>query len=293
LFVRKVVREYTTFIEREIVNGPVGHKVRQFHEAANDVHARGIGPSKNRVLVAGALPPMVHDRYLYRILGKYVDQHVEAKSEDRDSGKKGNGGSGSSPISPLSSTRSTNTNTDSTLSSTTNDLFDKVADLTNSVSTLLTIPDSGSDGEDIEELEQESKSKETFQTLLSLDPSPCTLSVRAGMIKDFNLQLSTFCAKFPDILQFITINDLMSDAHPPTNIEEGNDLAILEYYCSQVQGDGANVHPTWERTYPLWLDVLKGVGVDVDSFPDVDLEGTEAAWTAEKGARLERSKYKT
>jgi len=78
----------------------------------------------------------------------------------------------------------------------------------------------------------------------------------------------------------------MQSAHP-------GDSQVLDYYCSQVEGDGANVHPTWERTYPLWLEVLKEVGVDVDSFPEVDLEGTEAAWTAEKGARLEGSRYKT
>jgi hypothetical protein len=290
LFVSKVIREYTEFIEREIVNGPIGAKLRAFDEAANDIHARNMSPSKNRVLVAGALPPMVKDENLYRILGKYVDQHVEVTSPAKvdlkleSIGKRRGSRSVSVPerrdVRPPSSTDSTITGCSTS----------GVDDLADSISTNLTIPDtiseSGTSAEQEKEKEIEAESKSTFETLLSLDPSPCTLKIRSQMIQSFNTQLSSFCELHPSILRYIAINDQMSSSHP-------GDSEILDYYSSQVEGDGANVHPTWERTYPLWLDELKRVGVDVDSFPEVDLEGSEAAWTAEKGARLEGSRYKT
>jgi hypothetical protein len=290
LFVSKVIREYTEFIEREIVNGPIGAKLRAFDEAANDIHARNMSPSKNRVLVAGALPPMVKDENLYRILGKYVDQHVEVTSPAKvdlkleSIGKRRGSRSVSVPerrdVRPPSSTDSTITGCSTS----------GVDDLADSISTNLTIPDtiseSGTSAEQEKEKEIEAESKSTFETLLTLDPSPCTLKIRSQMIQSFNTQLSAFCELHPSILKYIAINDQMSSSHP-------GDAEILDYYSSQVEGDGANVHPTWERTYPLWLDQLRLVGVDVDSFPEVDLEGSEAAWTAEKGARLEGSRYKT
>ena len=284
----KVIREYTQFIESQIVNGPIGAKLRGFDEAANDIHARNMSPSKNRVLVAGALPPMVKDENLYRILGKYVDQHVEATSMSPvkvDSKLESIGkrrGSRSVlervEVGPPSATDTTSTFTGSIIS--------EVNDLADSITTNLTIPDSGTSAEEEKEKEIELESKSTFQTLLTLDPSPCTLPIRSRMIQSFNSQLSSFCELHPQILKYISINNQMSSSHP-------GDSEILDYYSSQVEGDGANVHPTWERTYPLWLDQLREVGVDVDSFPEVDLEGTEAAWTAEKGARLEGSRYKT
>jgi hypothetical protein len=290
LFVTKVIREYTDFIEREIVNGPVGAKLRAFDEAANDIHARNMQPSKNRVLVAGALPPMVRDENLYRILGKYVDQHVEVTSPAKvdlkleSIGRRRGSRSVSVPergdVGPPSTTDSTFTGSS----------ISDVGELADSISTNLTIPDTISESvtsaEQEKEKEIEAESKSTFETLLTLDPSPCTLKIRSQMIQSFNTQLSAFCELHPSILKYIAINDQMSSSHP-------GDAEILDYYSSQVEGDGANVHPTWERTYPLWLDQLRLVGVDVDSFPEVDLEGSEAAWTAEKGARLEGSRYKT
>jgi hypothetical protein len=290
LFVTKVIREYTEFIEREIVNGPIGVKLRAFDEAANDIHARNMSPSKNRVLVAGALPPMVKDENLYRILGKYVDQHVEVTSPAKVDLKLGSIGKrrGSRSVSvPERGDLSPPSTTDSTfIGSSTSE----VGDLADSISTNLTIPDTISESDPSAEHEKENEieaeSKATFQTLLTLVPSPCTLEIRSQMIQSFNTQLSAFCELHPSILKYIAINDQMSSSHP-------GDGEILDYYSSQVEGDGANVHPTWERTYPLWLDQLRLVGVDVDSFPEVDLEGSEAAWTAEKGARLEGSRYKT
>jgi hypothetical protein len=293
LFVSKVIREYTEFIEREIVNGPIGAKLRAFDEAANDIHARNMSPSKNRVLVAGALPPMVKDENLYRILGKYVDQHVEVTSPAKVDLKLESIGRrrGSRSVPDRGDGKLVDVGPPSVLDSIlTGSSTSEVGDLADSISTNLTIPDTISESDpsagEEKEKEIEAESKATFQTLLTLVPSPCTLKIRSQMIQSFNTQLSSFCELHPSILKYIAINDQMSSSHP-------GDSEILDYYSSQVEGDGANVHPTWERTYPLWLDELKRVGVDVDSFPEVDLEGSEAAWTAEKGARLEGSRYKT
>jgi hypothetical protein len=326
-FVSKVIREYTSFIEREIVNGPTGAKLQGYADAANDIHARGVERSRNRVLLAGALPPMVQDKYLYRILGKYVDQHVEARAQatsgERDTLKRGvlskedqgagegldarkpdaleeedpSGSQTPSPITPSETDRKSNQATSP----------DALAE---SIASTLTLPsaDSDSDSEAILEQERlaEEESKSTFKDLLSLQPGVCTLSIRTAMIKDFNTQLRSFCEKYPEVLAYVGINEAMESEHPDPAVsdkrgdtpeseagEGGKGIEVLKYYCSQVEGDGANVHPTWERTYPLWLEVLRNVGVDVDTFPEVDLKGTEAAWTAEKGARLERSRYKT
>jgi hypothetical protein len=263
--------------------------LRAFDEAANDIHARNMSPSKNRVLVAGALPPMVRDENLYRILGKYVDQHVEVTSPAKVDLKLESIGRrrGSRSVPDRGDGKLVDVGPPSTTDSTfTGSSTSEVNDLADSISTNLTIPDTISESGTSAEQEVASESKATFQTLLTLNPSPCTLPIRSQMIQSFNTQLSSFCELHPQILKYIAINDQMSSSHP-------GDSEILDYYSSQVEGDGANVHPTWERTYPLWLDELKRVGVDVDSFPEVDLEGSEAAWTAEKGARLEGSRYKT
>lgn len=315
LFVSKVIREYTSFIEREIVNGPIGAKLRNLEDAANDIHARGIEPSRNRVLLAGALPPMVKDQVLYRILGKYVDQHVEARAAELEAskGRQGRRSNSSSPpkVKPEVLEHARGSRTPSPITPTAADAQGGPAPatdittgtelntLTESIATRLTIvnDDDEPERETMTESERaaELESKSTFQHLLSLRPPVCSLTTRTRMIKDFNAQLRQFCEKYPTILAYVGINEAMESAHPDhTGTEaESEGTEVLEYYCSQVEGDGANVHPTWERTYPLWLEVLREQGVDVDSFPDVDLEGTEAAWTAEKGARLERSRFKT
>jgi len=271
---------------------------------------------------------MVKDRVLYRILGKYVDQHVEARAAEMEA--KGRQGRRSVSVSPARAKHEVLEHADDSGSRTPSPVAPSEAELeggpdpsssqrstegnagsdTNpnnllaeSVATRLTVNDDADDEPEREamsdsERKAELESKTTFQHLLTLQPPVCSLTIRTRMIREYNSQLRQFCEKYPTILSYVGINEAMESAHPdsssPSEEEgEGEGSEVLRYYCSQVQGDGANVHPTWERTYPLWLEVLRGHGVDVDSFPDVDLEGTEAAWTAEKGARLEKSRFKT
>jgi hypothetical protein len=264
---------------------------------------------------------MVKDRVLYRILGKYVDQHVEARAAEMEAkGRQGRrsvsvsparakhevlehaGDSGSKTPSPVTPSEaeledgphpsSSQQLTEATAGTDTNP-----NNLAESIAIRLTVNDDADDEPEREamsdsERKAELESKSTFQHLLTLQPPVCSLTIRTRMIREFNSQLRQFCEKYPTILSYVGINEAMESAHPdPPSSDEGSE--VLRYYCSQVEGDGANVHPTWERTYPLWLEVLRGHGVDVNSFPDVDLEGTEAAWTAEKGARLEKSRFKT
>ncbi|WWC90426.1 uncharacterized protein L201_005361 [Kwoniella dendrophila CBS 6074] len=91
LFVESVVRAYTSWLEREIVNGPVGKRLTELAEqrrsenenASNTASSSSIRrkapPSK--VLIAAALPPLVEDELLPRIPEKYVERLEEDHSK--------------------------------------------------------------------------------------------------------------------------------------------------------------------------------------------------------------------
>lgn len=295
-FVSKVAREYTAFIEREIVNGPVGQRLKELAEETKSVHWRGGGESRSRVLIAGALPPMVLDKHLYRLQAKYVDQHADTPAKP----PRGPDDLSLASLSLTDPSRKSNgqTNSASTRSSASSQepapvsAFDEP--LADSAHSSLTSQSAGSS----EEEKLEALAKQTFDSMLAQQPPICTLPTRVDMIDQFNTALRTFCDSHPDVLRYVSINESMRAAHPDPLIPTGGEedvqgTAVLQYYCSQAPGDGANVHPTWERTYPLWLESLRGVGVEVDSFPNVDLDKTEAQWTASKEERLINSKYRT
>lgn len=328
LFVAKVAREYTAFIEREIVNGPIGQRLRDLAAETQSPHFRGDRQqgSRSRVLIAGALPPMVLDQHLYRLQAKYVDQHADAPSSSAP-GPPGRTGLSLAAISlqdnpPAPPPRSPGGASVSVSASTRSSpgrstaLFD-VAESAEVASSVTSHDDEEAEGEDAES----EQAKQTFESMLRQQPPICDLPTRVDMVDDFNAQLRAFCEQYPDVLAYVSINDAMRQAHPDLDEDEdaspsrtasavseaqpaaseGKDKrkkkikgeAVLAYYCSQAPGDGANVHPTWERTYPLWLETLREVGVDVDSFPQMDLSKTEAQWTASKEERLQRSKYRT
>ncbi|RXK42357.1 hypothetical protein M231_00347 [Tremella mesenterica] len=74
LHCRAVLDAYTTFIEREIVNGPVGSIIKS---------ANAQGASGSKILICGALPPVVPDEIQPRIPDKYI-LRVNKKPEDYD-----------------------------------------------------------------------------------------------------------------------------------------------------------------------------------------------------------------
>ncbi|OCF38394.1 hypothetical protein I317_07837 [Kwoniella heveanensis CBS 569] len=91
-FVENVVKAYTTWLEREIINGPIGKRLsenaeqrRSADSSTNNANPSisSSGPSRRRlpppskVLIAAALPPLIEDELLPRIPEKYVERLEE------------------------------------------------------------------------------------------------------------------------------------------------------------------------------------------------------------------------
>ena len=325
-FVQKIIKAYTEFIEREIVNGPVGQLLKDLAAEAKSPHHRNGGPSRSRVLIAGALPPMVKDQHIFRIQAKYIEQHADGTSKSPPGPRPTKLTSISSrpenlSLSTLSiqdkqdSPKSSTSSPTSTSASASKSMFEN--DLSNSIhSSQSSSPEDQADN-------QAKLAEQTFKEMLNQSPDICSLPTRVDMIDDFNTQLREFCERYPDVLQYIEINDSMRQAHPdhlvdttttsptspstssPLSSSSGSEadgemmikgMPIIKYYASSADGDGANVHPTWERTYPLWLAKLREVGVDVDTFPQMDREELErklAEYVEQKGGRLLTSKFRT
>lgn len=321
-FVQKIVKAYTGFIERDIVNGPVGEMLRNLAAEAKSPHHRNGGQSKSRVLVAGALPPMVKDQHIFRIQAKYIEQHADGASKSPPRPRPARLATISSrpeelSLGPLSLRDKLDSPKSSTSSptSTSNSRGPFENDLSNSLHS----SQSSSPEDQVDH--QARLAEQTFKGMLKQTPDICSLGTRVDMIDDFNTQLREFCERYPDILHYIEINDSMRQAQPdhlvdttpnttsPTSslspATSGSEadtemmikgMPIIKYYASSAEGDGANVHPTWERTYPLWLVKLREAGVDVDTFPQVDMEELEkklAEYVEQKGGRLLTSKFRT
>lgn len=73
LFVQSVIKHYTEWLEREIVNGPIGNERRRREDEAK---LQGTTAPTRKVLIAAALPPMVPDDALSRITEKYSQEHL-------------------------------------------------------------------------------------------------------------------------------------------------------------------------------------------------------------------------
>ena len=75
-FVETISKAYQAFLQREVVDGPIGERVRSGR--------RG----KAKVIVAGGLPPFVADEMLERIVDKYVirleDSHAANEAVIRE-----------------------------------------------------------------------------------------------------------------------------------------------------------------------------------------------------------------
>lgn len=73
LFVKSVIKHYTEWLEREIINGPIGKERRRREDEAR---LKGTNPPTPKILVAAALPPMVPDDALWRITEKYGQRQL-------------------------------------------------------------------------------------------------------------------------------------------------------------------------------------------------------------------------
>ncbi|WVQ68515.1 uncharacterized protein L199_006723 [Kwoniella botswanensis] len=86
LFVESVVKAYKSWLEREIVNGPIGKRIKERLLEQNQESSSGRSGIRRRtpvskVLIAAALPPLVEDELLPRIPEKYVERLEEDHSK--------------------------------------------------------------------------------------------------------------------------------------------------------------------------------------------------------------------
>lgn len=279
LFVEAVLYAYTSFLEREIVNGPVGQRMRERQPPGPGRRASPPG----KVLIAAALPPLVEDDILPRIPEKYVERLEEDHEKAQRAMRRSLGGGSRTPwakgspvmkavdkpddveagLSMLSVTDDPGSPQSSSSSlSRTSSIFD-AQQMNSSVASVLTTPS-----------EHPKPCKVPIITLLTHDPPLCTLAVRKSMTELYNSGMSTFCAQYPDILGFVDISSAMQPVDRAT------------WACPV---DPTNIHPLWEPTLPLWLKALAEHGVPTDGYSiTVDAEETFKAYEVDKKRRTEK-----
>lgn len=290
-FVDVVVKAYTSWLEREIVNGPIG---RRALEVQNQAQAAGGGQRRlapTRVLVAAALPPLVEDVILPRIPEKYVERmeedHVRAHKAlergERDRGSRAPWSAARGAAAPSSPSAGDV------------ELGVAALSLNGDSSSAAPTPPNGA-------------KKTTIDQLLKHDPVLCTKPIRIVMTRKYNAALKEFCAKYPHVLTFVDISDVMLnlDKEERAAAKKRGDSAEDEsrgrdLYPDEVERatwgcpvDPSNIHPLWEPTLPLWLDTLASLGLPTDSFPvSEDAEKTFKAYEEDKRRRTEGKVFGT
>lgn len=300
LFVQAVIKAYTFFLEREIVNGPIGERLRENAARRQAIQAgstTGKLPPPGKVLVAAALPPLVEDEILPRIPEKYVErleedhekaqklldstgQEWEAFKMRRESSTGSTGGieAGVStmgmtdrPTTPISGHSRSSQGTDASDPSTT------AASIPSSASSTMSSPSSSRQAK-----------KTSIETLLTHDPPLCTLSVRISMTNAYNTLLSAFCASHPDIFSFVDISPRMRELDAQSGWAKGTEGAVDRgtWACPV---DPTNVHPLWEPTLPLWLEALKAEGLPTETYTvEEEEEDTFKAYEEDKRRRTQK-----
>ncbi|KAL1407447.1 hypothetical protein Q8F55_006880 [Vanrija albida] len=290
-FVDVVVTAYTSWLEREIVNGPIGRRALEVEKQAQGAGGGQRNLAPTRVLIAAALPPLVEDGTLPRIPEKYVERmeedHVRAHKAlergERDRGSRAPWtarGTGSSPA-PSSPPAG--------------EIELGVAALSlNGDSAAPTPPNGGK--------------KTTVEQLLKHDPVLCTKPIRIVMTRKYNAALKEFCAKYPHVLTFVDISDVMLnlDKEEREAAKKRGDCAEDEsrgrdLFPDEVERgtwgcpvDPSNIHPLWEPTLPLWLDTLASLGLPTETFPvSEDAEKTFKAYEEDKRRRTEGKVFGT
>lgn len=263
-FVDSVAKAYCTWLEREVVNGPIG---RRAAEVAKADSATPLPPTK--VLVAGALPPLVEDDTLPRIPMKYVERLVEdhTKAARAIEGRQERGsrtpwakktepnGTGASPNGSLAQIES---------GMAAMNTFDKP----------------------IPSPTQEQAADMT--ALFAHNPPLVTKPVRIAMTERFNAKMKAFCAQHPQVLGFVDIGDVMLSMDKADGVKPAflGEVSRATWACPV---DPSNIHPLWEPTIPLWLDKLKKFGLQTDKFEfSTDAEETFRAYEEDKKMRTAR-----
>ena len=282
LFVEAVLHAYTSWLEREIVNGPVGQRIKADHTSRRgldpDAVARLAPPS--RVIVAGALPPVIEDEHLYRIPDKYVDRMEDQLNQAHERFQRSTSASRPARPEPDISTDLARLTLApplraSSRSSSSSSRTSSRPDSTDTSATSTSSPNA----------------KPTISTLLAFRPPLCTLLMRIEMTDYFNTGLRAFVALHPDILAYSDITPAMlsldRSKHPATSWDDDTSGRAVDrdYWACR---DPTNVHPLWERTLPLWLDELEWLGVPTEGWGEaVDPEETFREYEVDKLRRME------
>ncbi|WVW85350.1 hypothetical protein I302_107388 [Kwoniella bestiolae CBS 10118] len=321
LFVESVVKAYTSWLEREIVNGPIGKRIRERQSQPQTDGGSGVTrrtPPASKVLIAAALPPLVEDELLPRIPEKYVERLEEDHSKAQKAMERMNNipderGS-RTPWANKQHRRKLSlspTPRSSTLPEEDLDVGVSTLSLSDNTSTMLSpsSPRSTSSNSShastlfdsqrtanstdtmtssIHSLPKNTESSPNVKTpvleLLAHDPPLCTLPVRVGMTNRFNALIKQYCETHPDILGFVDITPSMREGSEQPSIHGEVDRNV--WACPV---DPTNVHPLWEPTLPLWKDELARQGIPVESWRiSEDAQETFRAYEVDKRRRTEK-----
>ncbi|WWC63593.1 uncharacterized protein I303_106198 [Kwoniella dejecticola CBS 10117] len=325
LFVEGVVKAYTAWLEREIINGPIGERLTENLKqndpknttASPGVFRRKAPPSK--VLIAAALPPLVEDELLPRIPEKYVERLEEDHSKAQKAFERSNGnGHGSvSPIrgsgSPTPASRQTRIGDDalevglSTLS-VSDDAPPKSPSSPKSTSS-----SSNSTNSTLFDSQRTDPSTATtvssfesalLSTITSPLPKDASASSDKTSVEDLLKHDPPLCTLPVRVSMTNRYNDLMRafcERYPDIlEFIDITDQMKLGSEAPSIHGevdrgvwacpvDPTNVHPLWEPTLPLWKDELKKVGLPTDTWRiSEDAEETFRAYEVDKRRRTEK-----
>lgn len=280
-FVDSVVNAYTAWLEREVVNGPIGRRAAEVAaqasgEGTGRAPLRRLAPTK--VLVGAALPPLVQDETLPRIPEKYVERLEEDHAKAQRALERGSERISRTPWAKAPSL----------------DIEDGMAKV--SISKENGNGNAHTNGTATPSTPSlDNPAKVSIADLLAHNPPLCTKPVRIEMTQRFNDALRAFCALHPTVLEFVDISaDMLAlDAAEREAAGEGaaepeipNEVDRAAWACPV---DLSNIHPLWEPTLPLWLKKLKGLGIPTDTFSyAADAEETMRAYEEDKKRRTHK-----
>lgn len=296
IFVDNVVKAYTTFLTREIIEGPIGQRLREADEARRaeaDGTAPPTGgirrpPRPGKVLIAAALPPLIEDEVLFRIPEKYVDRLEEEHEKLKSRMDRSKDEPATSPAEVSSGPTG-----EIEVGLATVSMSDDPAASHHAEPGSIDKPD-GNDQDKTTEANGTKTQLNPVSELLKHDPPLCTLPVRVAMTNRFNAKMSAFCAENSAVLSFVDIAPRMH-AHDAANDEPRVAGAVegsVDRGTWACPVDPTNVHPLWEPTLPLWLEALAEAGVPTQGWQITeDAEETFRAYEEDKRRRTEKSAF--
>jgi hypothetical protein len=259
-FVEECFKAYATFLKKQIVYGAVGDRIRQ---------SIAWRKPTGRILIAGALPPLIEDGQLSIIPEKYVvrlesEHKVTQRQFEEDTRQ-------IVPSSPSSSASSRlGTPVEATASSP-----------STPPSSIMSSPRA------VKSVAPHQR-KAVYDLLHFSDTPLCDLPTRIAMTLRWNTLLSLFCAEFPDILTFVDVGPSMV-RNNPSDFKADFPAQVDRSRWADAK-DPTNIHPSFEQTLPLWMAELTRHEVDVSRFEIVvDLELSARKYEDEKEVRYERA----